>query len=285
MGPPAPTDFNQLFGHYPRDSDASPYLPLWARYLVPDDDHPKTIESIKEIYGKVETMTDRKQADFLLRLIAHSKFEPDYLGFAISLGLNSDISVYVFLATAVATLTICSKQRFRAICDINDFDLEGNQVLVANSRRPELHTVGESELSALQVKDKPTGPPRKKAKTAKDLTALSKVKATKDLGSLNSVEGPSAASKIKKSEAARAFVHFWYFKLTDLLDVGFGMGKRATKNTKHMKPLSSAVVIDSDDADDEQTSSSIGLGQSVDGTQTVGRGQETLPLARGQRAM
>lgn len=80
------------------DFIASPYFLLPQRKFLSSSRNtanlsPNTTRSIKAIYGKVELMSDRKQADFLLRLMAHSDVTPNFEAMASALGLPGEGAV------------------------------------------------------------------------------------------------------------------------------------------------------------------------------------------------
>jgi hypothetical protein len=86
-------------------SRSTPYQPVHASlrspyFLLPNpsllDDagtYTPPPNSIKQIYGKIEHMSDRKQADFLLRLMAHSNTKPDFAAMATAIGLPNESAV------------------------------------------------------------------------------------------------------------------------------------------------------------------------------------------------
>ena len=110
----------------------SPYFTLPDRNLLDDTDTlPSTTRSIKTIYCKVELMTDRKQADFLLRLMAHSDIKPNFEAMATSLGLPSEAAVQVTFRPGGTLETDESphrKQRFKSLCEMNKFKFENSKV-------------------------------------------------------------------------------------------------------------------------------------------------------------
>jgi hypothetical protein len=74
---------------------SSPYFLLPNTALL-EDEHNTYLDpprSIKQIYGKVENMSERKQVDFLLRLMAASEFKPSFTAMAISIELSNDNAV------------------------------------------------------------------------------------------------------------------------------------------------------------------------------------------------
>ena len=72
----------------------NPYFSLPDPALLDGNDALSLVtRSIKTIYGKVELMTDRKQSDFLLRLMAHSDIKPNFEAMAASLGLPNEGAV------------------------------------------------------------------------------------------------------------------------------------------------------------------------------------------------
>lgn len=78
---------------HPEHTD-SPYFTLPKPYLLDEEDTSSIVtRSIKLIYGKIENMSDRKQAEFLLRLMAHSEFKPGFDAMAQALNLPSKSAV------------------------------------------------------------------------------------------------------------------------------------------------------------------------------------------------
>ena len=73
----------------------NPYFTLPdAKYLRGSSlDLSPVARSIKAIYGRVEAMSERKQADFLLRLISHSEFKPGFDSMSTTLGLHNQGAV------------------------------------------------------------------------------------------------------------------------------------------------------------------------------------------------
>ena len=49
--------------------------------------------TIKHIFGELVKMSDERQADFLMRLISHSTFEPDFQKMADALGIQHGSNV------------------------------------------------------------------------------------------------------------------------------------------------------------------------------------------------
>lgn len=136
------------FSPYYSEPIQSPYFLLPDPSLLDDvETYKPPPNSIKQIYGKVEHMSDRKQADFLLRLMAHSNCKPDFAAMATALGLPGEGAVYVLLAPPhIPNQTFIvyekevshsqrryRKQRFKSLCEVNNFKFEDDRLEATDS--------------------------------------------------------------------------------------------------------------------------------------------------------
>ena len=94
--------------------------------------------SIVSLWGPANKMTEESTTDFLLALLKHSKWEPDYDAVAAEWQLSGTSYMWVSLRlhNRYIMLMICRKSRLKPIVETHDYRIEGDAKITGGDGPP-----------------------------------------------------------------------------------------------------------------------------------------------------
>ena len=155
--------------------------------------------SIVSLWGPANKMTEESTTDFLLALLKHSKWEPDYDAIAAEWQLSGTSYMWVSLSLhkRYILLMVCRKSRLKTIVELHDYRIESDAKITGGDGPP-----------------KKREPPPKKTRVRKSKTDTSEGEGNEDKDNLGApkilkpkkrkvpkiVEGCSELEKAKKTK-------------------------------------------------------------------------------------